>query len=53
MEAELIAVLNRIADAIQANADATIVLARATAGEFDQEGGEVEPAVDLSGRPIR
>lgn len=38
--------LNRIADAIE-------LLARATAGEFDQEGGEVEPAVDLSGRPMR
>ena len=46
MEAELIAALNRIADAIE-------LLARATAGGFDQEGGEVEPAVDLSGRPIR
>jgi hypothetical protein len=43
---QVCAALNRIADAIE-------LLARATAGEFDQEGGEVEPAVDLSGRPIR
>lgn len=46
--------LNRIADAIQANAQATELLARATSGEFDQQGDSDDlPALDLSGRPLR
>ena len=44
--------LNRIADALERQAEATILLARATAGEFDQ-GEDVEPATDLTGRPLR
>lgn len=46
-----VAALNRIADAIEASAKATELLARATAGEFD-EGGEVERQVDMAGRPL-
>ena len=38
MEEKIIAALNRIADAIHANAEATHALAMATAGEFDEEG---------------
>ena len=41
-----------VASAIKQQAEATVLLARATAGEFD-EGEEVEPAVDLTGRPLR
>jgi hypothetical protein len=41
-----------IAAAIDRQAEATVLLARATAGEFDQ-GEEVEPATDLTGRPLR
>lgn len=44
--------LNRIADEIGRLAEATVLLARATAGEFDQ-GEDVEPATDLTGRPLR
>lgn len=49
--------LNRIADAIQANAQATELLARATAGEFG-DAGDVEPALgqslsDVPGRGLR
>lgn len=41
-----------VASAIKQQAEATVLLARATAGEFD-EGEEVEPATDLTGRPLR
>lgn len=34
--------LNRIADAMERQADGTVLLARATAGEFD-DAGEEEP----------
>lgn len=44
--------LGEIAAAIDRQAEATVLLARATAGEFDQ-GEEVEPATDLTGRPLR
>lgn len=37
MEAELIEALNRIAAALEAQAEATVLLARATAGEFEDE----------------
>lgn len=37
MESEFIQALNRIADAIERNAEATYLLAQATAGEADQE----------------
>ena len=35
---KVVKALNRIADAIQSNADSTKLLAMATAGEFDEEG---------------
>lgn len=41
-----------VAEAIDRQAEATVLLARATAGEFD-EGEDVEPATDLTGRPLR
>ena len=44
--------LNRIADALERQAEATLLLARATAGEFDEDE-DVEPATDLTGRPLR
>jgi hypothetical protein len=44
--------LNRIADAGFACAAAMELLARATAGEFDEQGGEVERQVDMAGRPL-
>ena len=34
---KIVKALNRIADAIQSNADSTKLLAMATAGEFDEE----------------
>ena len=39
------AALNRIADAMDRQAEATVLLARATAGEFDDAGDEepIEP----------
>lgn len=39
------AALNRIADAMEKQAEATLLLARATAGEFDDAGEEdgIEP----------
>jgi hypothetical protein len=43
--------LNRIAGALEANAAATELLARATAGELDQDHEDV-PLRDLAGRPI-
>ena len=36
--------LNRIADALERQAEATLLLARATAGEFDEEEEVPEPA---------
>lgn len=36
--------MNRIADAIEQQAEATILLARATAGEFDEQEAVPEPA---------
>lgn len=50
MERELIEALNRIAEAIQANADATVLLARATAGEFDEQEPEGLGVRSLSDR---
>lgn len=44
--------MNRIAAAIEANAKATELLARATAGEFDADGTQ-EPELDMAGRPLR
>jgi hypothetical protein len=35
--------MNRIADAIERQAEATILLARATAGEFDEQAAVPEP----------
>lgn len=46
------AVADAIKDAGHEIAEAIVLLARATAGEFDQ-GEEVEPATDLTGRPLR
>lgn len=48
----LIAALNRIAGAIEANAKATEKLAEATAAEFDQDG-DGGLGTDLSGRTLR
>lgn len=43
----MVAALNRIADAI-------VLLARATAGEFDEQPDDVERvSTDMAGRPIR
>jgi len=36
--------LNRIADALERQAEATLLLARATAGEFDEEEEVPDPA---------
>lgn len=47
-----VAALSRIADAIFENARATELLARATAGDFDQQEGDEPPLRDLAGRPI-
>lgn len=52
-EVALVQALIEIKHSLDEQTDAIHLLARATAGEFDQDGGEVEPAVDLSGRPIR
>ena len=41
--------LNRIADAIEKQAEATLLLARATAGEFDEAEDVPEPAVPGQG----
>ena len=46
------AVANAIKEAGHEIAEAIVLLARATAGEFD-EGDDVEPATDLTGRPLR
>lgn len=43
---QLVEALTRIAEAIQANADATVLLARATAGEFEQ-GDTIEASEHL------
>lgn len=40
--------LNRIADALERQAEATLLLARATAGEFD----EAEEGADLNATPL-
>lgn len=45
VDAAYIAALNRIADAI-------ILLAQATAGEFEQDDDDFPRATDISGRPI-
>lgn len=45
VDAAYIAALHRIADAIE-------LLARATAGEFDQDDDDFPRATDISGRPI-
>jgi len=45
---EIACALNRIADAIQANAKATELLARATAGEFDEQ--EEMPEATVQGK---
>lgn len=49
---EIAKALIEIAKAINRQAEATLLLARATAGEF-HEGEGVEPATDLTGRPLR
>ena len=48
MEEKIIAALNRIADAIHANAEATHALAMATAGEFDEPEDMGRPSGSLS-----
>jgi hypothetical protein len=48
----IVAALNRIASAIEANAQATEMLARATAGEFDPEERD-DPVMGLSGKPLK
>lgn len=48
----LIESLNRIAAGIEANAQATEMLARATAGEFDQQDEEPGREMGLNGRPL-
>lgn len=40
--------LNRIADALERNAEATLLLARATAGEFDEQ--EEMPEATVQGK---
>lgn len=45
VDAAYIAAINRVADAI-------ILLAQATAGEFDQDDDDFPRATDISGRPI-
>ncbi|MHB1329895.1 MAG: hypothetical protein ACYC2K_16980 [Gemmatimonadales bacterium] len=47
-EKDLIQALNRIAEAIQSHADAIVFHARATAGEFDDQGDEPMGAQSLS-----
>lgn len=42
--------LHRIADAIERQAEATLMLARATAGEFDQVEEEPAPPATPTGR---
>lgn len=44
MEAELMAALNRIAAALESQAEAINLLARATAGEFDEAEEVPDPA---------
>lgn len=44
--------LHRIADEIGRLADAIVLHARATAGEFDHGGEDDTPQYDLSGRPL-
>lgn len=54
MEAELIKAMNRIAAALEAQAEATVLLARATAGEFDDEDSGAQIQVQsLSDVPKR
>lgn len=45
VDAAYIAAINRVADAI-------ILLAQATAGEFEQDDDDFPRATDISGRPI-
>lgn len=49
----IVAALNRIASAIESNAQATEMLARATAGEFDQQDDPGDREVGLNGRPLK
>lgn len=48
----IVEAMNRIATAIESNAKATELLARATAGEFDGDD-TAEPELDMAGRPLR
>lgn len=45
VDAAYIAAINRVADAI-------ILLAQATAGEFEQDDGDAIRTTDISGRPV-
>lgn len=49
---EIAVAIHKVAEAIGLQAQATHMLARATAGEFDQGSEDDTPQYDLSGRPL-
>lgn len=52
-ESDIVYAARIIADAIYRLAESQEMLARATAGEFDQDDGDIEPARYMDGSPVR